>query len=75
MHASASTLQLVTFDADGTLYADGAHMAQVCFFSHRKHVNAALTMKPGLPYLSMLRWSSFAIGLLLQHLACIYSAG
>ncbi len=53
MHASASTLQLVTFDADGTLYADGAHMAQVCFFSHRKHVNAALTMKPGLPYLSI----------------------
>jgi hypothetical protein len=29
LHASASTLQLVTFDADGTLYADGAHMAQV----------------------------------------------
>jgi FMN phosphatase YigB (HAD superfamily) len=29
LHASASTLRLVTFDADGTLYADGAHMAQV----------------------------------------------
>lgn len=28
MHASAATLRLVTFDADGTLYADGAHMEQ-----------------------------------------------
>lgn len=26
MHASAETLRLITFDADGTLYADGAHM-------------------------------------------------
>ena len=28
MHASAKSLRLVTFDADGTLYADGAHMEQ-----------------------------------------------
>lgn len=28
MHASAETLKLITFDADGTLYADGAHMEQ-----------------------------------------------
>ena len=28
MHASAEQLRLITFDADGTLYADGAHMAQ-----------------------------------------------
>lgn len=28
VHASAATLRLVTFDADGTLYADGAHMEQ-----------------------------------------------
>jgi IMP and pyridine-specific 5'-nucleotidase len=26
VHASAETLRLVTFDADGTLYADGAHI-------------------------------------------------
>jgi IMP and pyridine-specific 5'-nucleotidase len=26
VHASAETLKLITFDADGTLYADGAHM-------------------------------------------------
>ena len=26
VHSSASSLRLVTFDADGTLYADGAHM-------------------------------------------------
>ena len=26
VHASANSLKLVTFDADGTLYADGAHM-------------------------------------------------
>ncbi|GAB4818971.1 hypothetical protein N2152v2_006017 [Parachlorella kessleri] len=26
VHASAETLRLITFDADGTLYADGAHM-------------------------------------------------
>lgn len=26
IHASATSLRLVTFDADGTLYADGAHM-------------------------------------------------
>lgn len=26
IHASAESLRLVTFDADGTLYADGAHM-------------------------------------------------
>lgn len=26
MHASAESLRLITFDADGTLYADGAHM-------------------------------------------------
>lgn len=28
VHASAEHIRLVTFDADGTLYADGAHMAQ-----------------------------------------------
>ena len=28
VHASAQHIRLVTFDADGTLYADGAHMAQ-----------------------------------------------
>lgn len=28
VHASAGTLKLVTFDADGTLYADGEHMEQ-----------------------------------------------
>lgn len=28
VHASAGTLRLVTFDADGTLYADGEHMEQ-----------------------------------------------
>jgi hypothetical protein len=28
VHASAEHLQLVTFDADGTLYADGAHFEQ-----------------------------------------------
>ena len=26
VHASALNLRLITFDADGTLYADGAHM-------------------------------------------------
>ena len=26
MHSSAQGLRLITFDADGTLYADGAHM-------------------------------------------------
>lgn len=26
VHGSAANLKLVTFDADGTLYADGAHM-------------------------------------------------
>lgn len=26
VHASARALRLITFDADGTLYADGAHM-------------------------------------------------
>jgi hypothetical protein len=28
VHASADALRLITFDADGTLYADGAHMEQ-----------------------------------------------
>lgn len=28
VHASAEGLKLITFDADGTLYADGAHMEQ-----------------------------------------------
>lgn len=28
MHASAEALALITFDADGTLYADGCHMEQ-----------------------------------------------
>lgn len=28
VHASAEQLKLITFDADGTLYADGAHMEQ-----------------------------------------------
>ena len=28
VRASAEQLRLITFDADGTLYADGAHMAQ-----------------------------------------------
>ena len=28
VHASADSLKLITFDADGTLYADGAHMEQ-----------------------------------------------
>lgn len=28
VHASAHGLRLITFDADGTLYADGAHMDQ-----------------------------------------------
>lgn len=26
VHSSAQTLKLITFDADGTLYADGAHI-------------------------------------------------
>ena len=26
MHSAALGLRLITFDADGTLYADGAHM-------------------------------------------------
>ena len=26
VHSSAKSLRLVTFDADGTLYADGCHM-------------------------------------------------
>lgn len=26
MHSSAQLLKLITFDADGTLYADGAHI-------------------------------------------------
>ena len=26
IHSSAKSLKLVTFDADGTLYADGCHM-------------------------------------------------
>jgi len=26
VHASAQQLKLITFDADGTLYADGAHI-------------------------------------------------
>ncbi|KAI8465948.1 MAG: IMP-specific 5-nucleotidase [Monoraphidium minutum] len=30
VHASAEGLRLITFDADGTLYADGAHMEQDC---------------------------------------------
>lgn len=29
IHASAATLRLITFDADGTLYADGCHFEQV----------------------------------------------
>lgn len=28
VHASADSLKLITFDADGTLYADGAHIEQ-----------------------------------------------
>lgn len=28
VHASAETLKLITFDADGTLYADGSHFDQ-----------------------------------------------
>jgi hypothetical protein len=28
VHASAQNLRLITFDADGTLYADGCHMEQ-----------------------------------------------
>lgn len=28
MHASAEDLRLITFDADGTLYADGHHIEQ-----------------------------------------------
>jgi hypothetical protein len=28
VHSAADTLRLVTFDADGTLYADGCHMEQ-----------------------------------------------
>jgi IMP and pyridine-specific 5'-nucleotidase len=28
VHASAAQLRLITFDADGTLYADGCHMEQ-----------------------------------------------
>ncbi|KAH7622210.1 putative IMP-specific 5'-nucleotidase 1 [Nannochloris sp. 'desiccata'] len=35
LHASSETLRLVTFDADGTLYADGAHM---------QHDNAMISM-------------------------------
>jgi IMP and pyridine-specific 5'-nucleotidase len=30
IHASAEALRLITFDADGTLYADGHHIEQVC---------------------------------------------
>jgi IMP and pyridine-specific 5'-nucleotidase len=29
IHASAEALRLITFDADGTLYADGHHIEQV----------------------------------------------
>ena len=28
IHASAESLKLITFDADGTLYADGTHFDQ-----------------------------------------------
>ena len=60
VHASAKQLQLITFDADGTLYADGCHMEQdnkmidamIELMSKRVHV-AVVTAAgyPGEPFM------------------------
>ena len=55
VHASAEQLQLITFDADGTLYADGCHMehdnkmidAMIELMNRRVHV--AIVTAAGYP--------------------------
>ena len=53
MHASAHKLKLITFDADGTLYADGTHMeADNQMISHiislmRSNVHVAIVTAAG----------------------------
>lgn len=60
VHASADQLQLITFDADGTLYADGTHMEQdnrmielMIALMHRNVCVAIVTAAgyPGAPHL------------------------
>lgn len=53
VHASAHRLKLITFDADGTLYADGTHMeADNQMISHiislmRSNVHVAIVTAAG----------------------------
>ena len=55
LHASAETLRLVTFDADGTLYADGAHMQhdndmiRLIIQLMRTNINVAIVTAAGYP--------------------------
>jgi IMP and pyridine-specific 5'-nucleotidase len=55
VHASAEHLQLVTFDADGTLYEDGAHfeqnnkMIQLMMALLRANVHVAIVTAAGYP--------------------------
>lgn len=55
VHSSAAGLKLITFDADGTLYADGAHMEHDSkMISHiinlmRSNVHVAIVTAAGYP--------------------------
>ncbi len=55
IHASADTLKLITFDADGTLYADGAHIEQdsvmisLIIMLLRSNVHVAIVTAAGYP--------------------------
>lgn len=55
LHASADALRLVTFDADGTLYADGAHMQhdndmiKLIITLMRSNVHVAIVTAAGYP--------------------------
>ncbi len=55
IHASAPTLKLITFDADGTLYADGHHfeqdneMIQLFITLMRANVDVGIVTAAGYP--------------------------
>lgn len=55
MHASAESLKLITFDADGTLYADGAHlehdneMIALIISLMRSNIHVAIVTAAGYP--------------------------
>jgi IMP and pyridine-specific 5'-nucleotidase len=55
IHASAEDLRLITFDADGTLYADGTHMEQdnlmidMMIALLQRHIFVAIVTAAGYP--------------------------